>query len=164
MLIVVEFQVVSSWRNSGKWYVCICSRLHHLVENFFKKREGKDVPEHLPRHPNGPQAPVSRGCGSQTWFSYQRRSRFEPEGVEREEQKVEYMPVQSMEVEVGGVDGWMTLASAEGRGELRKRKKDIGGDAPVLRCIERASFAHVVIRPSACSHVHPAFACLHIAA
>jgi len=84
--------------------------------------------------------------------------------VEREEQKVEYMPVQSMQVEVGGIDGRMTLASAEGKGEIRKRKKDIGGDAPVLRCVERASFAHVVIRPSACSQVHPAFARLHVAA
>ena len=75
--------------------------------------------------------------------------------MEREEQKVEYMPVQSMQVEVGGIDGRMTLASAEGRGEIRKRKKDIGGDTPVLRCVERASFAHVVIRPSACSQVTP---------
>src|SRR6266404_4217447 len=41
MLIVVEFQVVSIWRNSGKWYVCICSRLHHLVEKKKKKERGR---------------------------------------------------------------------------------------------------------------------------
>ncbi len=48
-----------------------------------KEREGKDVQVCLPRHPNGPQASVSRGRGSQMWFSYQHRLLFEPEGVER---------------------------------------------------------------------------------
>ena len=76
-----------------------------------------------------------------------------------------YIPLQVMQVEVKGVDRQLSLARNEGREEVRKRKEDIGpGGVPVHGCIKHTFQAHVVVHPHACSHIHPAFSCLYVAA
>ncbi len=111
--------------------MCICLQLHHLVEKKKRKkkkerREGRTCTDEQTMSADhihaklGPEGCLDVGgrCSGCT---------FEPEGVERE-QREGYIPVQLMQVEVGGVHGWMALASDEGRGEIRKiRKRKIWG-------------------------------------